>query len=173
MTTKSVRAQLAADPDLGAGNALTTLVERGFGLDKPVFTFDTAIDGVIPAWQAMTVAELDERVRARAARLHALGIGRRDPVAVVSTSAADTVLGYYALIRLGAIPALVNPRVPAELASLYLSRLQDTALIADERCRFALAGHDIGIDLVIDAETLGDADPRSEERRVGKECRSR
>src|SRR5882757_5969255 len=159
MTTKSVRAQLAADPDLGAGNALTTLVERGFGLDKPVFTFDTAIDGIIPAWQAMTVTELDERVRARAATLHALGIGRRDPVAVVSTSAADTVLAFYALNRLGAIPALVNPRVPAELASLYLSRLQAVALIADERCRFALAGHDIGIDLVIDAETLGAADP--------------
>jgi len=159
MTAKSVRAELAADPDLGAGNVLTTLVARGFGLDCPAFTFDTAIDGLIPAWRSMTVAELDERVRARAARLHALGIGRRDPVAVVSTSAADTILAFYALARLGAIPALVNPRVPAELASLYLSRLQAVALVADERCRFALAGHDFGIEQVIDAETLGAADP--------------
>ncbi|HEX4721916.1 MAG TPA: class I adenylate-forming enzyme family protein [Pseudonocardiaceae bacterium] len=159
MTAKSIRAQLAADPDLGAGNVLTTLVERGFGLDKPTFTFDTDVDGLIPAWQALTVAELDERVRARAATLHRLGIGRADPVAVLVTTAADTVLNFYALVRLGAIPALVNPRVPTELVALYLSRLQAEALIADADRRVALEGHDFGIAKVIDAETLGASDP--------------
>ncbi len=159
MTAMSVRGQLAADPDLGAGNVLTTLVERGFGLDKPTFTFDTEVDGLIPAWRSLTVAELDERVRARAATLHRLGIRRADPVAVLVTTAADTVLAFYALARLGAIPALVNPRVPAELVALYLSRLRAEALIADADRREALAGHDFGIDTVIDAETLGASDP--------------
>ncbi|HEY0804181.1 MAG TPA: class I adenylate-forming enzyme family protein, partial [Pseudonocardiaceae bacterium] len=159
MTAKSVRAQLAADPDLGAGNVLTTLVERGFGLDKPTFTFDTDVDGLIPAWQSLTVAELDERVRARAATLHRHGIGRSDPVAVLVTTAAETILSFYAAARLGAIPALVNPRVPADLAALYLSRLQAVALIADADRREALAGRDFGIDKVIEAETIGASDP--------------
>ena len=58
MTIKSVRAQLAADPDLGAGNVLTTLVARGIGLDSPALTFDTDI-GPHPAWQPLTVREFE------------------------------------------------------------------------------------------------------------------
>jgi acyl-coenzyme A synthetase/AMP-(fatty) acid ligase len=159
MTAKSVRALLAADEDLGAGNVLTTLVERGLGLDGPTLTFDTDVDGVIPAWQAMTLRELDERVRARAASLYALGIRRRDPVAVSATSAADIVLAFFALARIGAIPALLNAKVPPELAALFLSRLRAVAFVADESRRAELAGHDIGIDRVIDIEGLGAADP--------------
>ncbi|HEX4705850.1 MAG TPA: class I adenylate-forming enzyme family protein, partial [Pseudonocardiaceae bacterium] len=159
MTGKSVRAQLFRDPDLGAGNVLTTLVERGFGLDRPTFTFDTPVDGLVPAWQALTLAELDERVRARATSLQALGIRRRDPVAVLTMSAADTILVYHALLRLGAIPALVNPRVPAELAALFLSRLQAEAVVIDKPNRDKLAGLNIGIPLMIEAEGLGAGDP--------------
>ena len=159
MTVMSVRAQLAADPDLGSGNVLTTLVERGIGLDKPTFTFDTAIDGRIPAWQALTLRELDERVRARAAALHALGIRRRDPVAISATTGPDNVLTFYALVRIGAIPAPLNVKVPPELAALYLSRLRAVALIADADRRASLAPHDIGIPTVIDVESLGAGNP--------------
>jgi acyl-CoA synthetase (AMP-forming)/AMP-acid ligase II len=159
MTAKSVRAQLAADQDLGSGNVLTTLVERGLGLDNPTLTFDTDVDGVIPAWQAMSLRELDERVRARAATLYALGIRRRDPVAVSATSAADIVLAFFALARLGAIPALLNAKVPPELAALFLTRLRAVALIADDSRRSELAGLDIGVDRVIEIEGIGAGDP--------------
>jgi acyl-CoA synthetase (AMP-forming)/AMP-acid ligase II len=159
MTAKSVRAQLAADQDLGSGNVLTTLVERGLGLDNPTLTFDTDVDGVIPAWQTMSLRELDERVRARAATLYALGIRRRDPVAVSATSAADIVLAFFALARLGAIPALLNAKVPPELAALFLTRLRAVALIADDSRRSELDGLDIGVERVIEIEGIGAGDP--------------
>lgn len=159
MTAKSVRAQLAADQDLGSGNVLTTLVERGLGLDNPTLTFDTDVDGMVPAWRAMSLRELDERVRARAATLYALGIRRRDPVAVSATSAADIVLAFFALARLGAIPALLNAKVPPELAALFLTRLRAVALIADESRRSELTGLDTGVERIIEIEGLGAGDP--------------
>ena len=159
MTAKSVRAQLAADQELGAGNVLTTLVALGVDLDRPTLTFDTGIDGIHPALHALTLSELDERVRARAAALHGLGIGWRDPVAVSATRGADIVLTFLALVRLGAIPALLNAKVPAELAALYLTRLRAVAFLTDDSRRASLAGHDIGIPRVIDIASLGGGDP--------------
>jgi acyl-coenzyme A synthetase/AMP-(fatty) acid ligase len=159
MTVKSVRARLAGDRELGSGNVLTTLVAHGIGLDDPTLTFDTEIDGVLPAWRALSLRELDERVRARAATLHALGIGRRDPVAVSASGGADVLLTFFALSRLGAIPALLNAKVPPDLAALFLSRLRAVAFIADTARRTELAGHDIGIPTVLEIEGLGAGDP--------------
>ncbi|MGX7828501.1 class I adenylate-forming enzyme family protein [Actinokineospora sp. 24-640] len=152
----NTRAHLAKDPTVGAGNVLTTLVERGVGLDRPAFTFDTDTDGV-PAWTALTVGVLDERVRARAAALHALGIRRRDPVALTATSAADNILTFLALARIGAIPALVNAKVPADIAALYIGRLNAVGFLADAERRAALADH--GMTALAPIETLGAADP--------------
>jgi acyl-coenzyme A synthetase/AMP-(fatty) acid ligase len=155
---KSVRAQLAADPALGAGNVLTTLVERGVGLDDPTLTFDTDVDG-LPAWQPLRLRDLDERVRAWSASLHALGVRPRDPVAVSSTTAAGTVLAFLALARLGAIPALVNAKLPAELAALYLGRLKAVGLLADAPRRAELNGYDTGLPVLAGLEELGGGDP--------------
>jgi acyl-coenzyme A synthetase/AMP-(fatty) acid ligase len=159
MTVQSVRARLAGDRELGSGNVLTTLVAHRIGLDNPALTFDTEIDGVLPAWRALSLRELDERVRARAATLHALGIGRRDPVAVSASRGADVLLTFFALTRLGAIPALLNAKVPPELAALFLSRLRAVAFVADASRRAELAGHDIGIPRVLEIESLGAGDP--------------
>ena len=156
--TTNVRARLAADENLGAGNVLTTLLADGLGTDRPALTFDTAVDGV-PAWQALTVRELDERVRARAASLHALGIGRRDPVAVTATSAADNVLTYFALVRLGAIPALINAKLPAETTGIFLTRLRAVGVLADADRRAQLAGVDTGTPMLAPIEDLGAGDP--------------
>ncbi|MFF7603780.1 AMP-binding protein [Streptomyces parvulus] len=130
MNPKNERAQLAADQRLGVGNVLTTLTERGTGLDTPTLTFDTEVDGH-PAWQSLTLAQLAERVAGRAAALHALGVRPRDPVAVWVTDGADQVLGYLALARLGAIPALVNGRLPTDQAAEYIRRLGAVGVIAD------------------------------------------
>ncbi len=88
MTTGSLQARLAADPDLGAGNVLPKLREHGVGPDEPAVTFDVEVDGH-PAWIPLTLGQLEQRVAARAAWLHERGIGRRDPVAVYVTSSAD------------------------------------------------------------------------------------
>ncbi|WP_051338496.1 class I adenylate-forming enzyme family protein [Streptomyces flavidovirens] len=160
MNPKNERAELATDQGLGVGNVLTTLLARGTGLDAPTLTFDTEVDGH-PAWQALSLAELGKRVAARAAALHSLGVRPRDPVAVFVTAGADQVLSYLALVRIGAIPALVNGRVPAEQAGEYIKRLRAVGVIADAAHWDALAGLEIETPLLADPADLGRGDPAS------------
>ena len=158
MSVKGIRARLAADPQVGAGNVLPTLMRIGMGLDEPMLSFDTEIDGH-PARQALTIRELDTAVRARAAALHGLGIRPRDPVAVYAGSAADHMLGFLALARLGAIPALLNPNVDGEKAARYISGLKAVGVLTDRARREKLADRDTGAPHLADVADLGQGDP--------------
>jgi len=158
VTAKSIRAQLAADPDLGAGNVLTTLVRRGDRLDEPVLTFDTETGG-FPAWQPLTIRQLDELTRARAAAMAALGIGMRDPVAVCAPTAADTALTFLAAARLGAIPALINPFLATELMAEYIRRLDAVGVITDAEHASQLAAHHTPAPLLADFAALASGNP--------------
>lgn len=145
-TSKSqaqLRARLAADPELGAGNVLVKLREHGADPDGPGITFDVPVDGR-PAWTALNLGELTERVAARAAWLHERGIGPRDPVAVYAASAADVLLNFAALTWLGAIPALMNLNMPGEVAVQFIQRLRATAVLADVERLPLLSGRDLG-----------------------------
>ncbi|MEV1047519.1 class I adenylate-forming enzyme family protein [Streptomyces sp. NPDC049916] len=158
MNPKNERAEFSADRRLGVGNVLTELLARGTGLHAPTLTFDTEVDGH-PAWQALTLAELGERVASRAAALHDLGVRPRDPVAVFVTAGADQVLSYLALARLGAIPALINGRVPVEQAGEYIRRLGAVGVIADVPHWDALTSVGNGTPLLADPADLGKGDP--------------
>src|SRR3954447_7450029 len=125
-----IRAELAADPNLGAGNVLTTLIERGVDPTGPGLTFDSPVDGH-EAFAPLRLGELDEAVRRRAAWLHERGIGPRDPVAVYAAGAADQVLTFLALMRLGAIPAPVNGHLAPETVAEYIRRLRPVGFLAD------------------------------------------
>ncbi|WP_406194100.1 acyl--CoA ligase [Kitasatospora sp. NBC_01560] len=160
MSIRSIRALLADDPDVGAGNVLTSRLALGLGLDEPLLTFDTPVDDH-PAWQPFTLRELDRAVRARAAALHALGVGRRDPVVVYASDAADHVLSFLALSRLGAIPALLNPNLAAERAARYITKLGPVGILADPAHLAALEGHDAGAPLLPEISTLGSGDPEA------------
>ncbi|MFD2767425.1 class I adenylate-forming enzyme family protein [Micromonospora eburnea] len=138
-----LRARLAADSELGAGNVLVKLREHGADPDGPGITFDVPVDGR-PAWTALTLGELTERVAARAAWLHERGIGPRDVVAVYAASAADVLLNFAALTWLGAIPALMNLNMPGEVAVQFIQRLRATAVLADAERLPLLAGRDLG-----------------------------
>ncbi|GAA1552903.1 class I adenylate-forming enzyme family protein [Kribbella lupini] len=136
---RSLRAQLAADPSVGTGNVLATVIALGADLDGPGLTFDTAVDH-FPAEHPLTLGELDDRVQARTAWLHARGIGRRDVVAIWATDAADIVLSFLALTRVGAIPALLNGKMAPEIASEYIRRLRVNGILADSTHRELLDG---------------------------------
>ncbi|MDI5961241.1 class I adenylate-forming enzyme family protein [Streptantibioticus silvisoli] len=158
MSAKTIRAQLASDPAVGAGNVLTTLMALDTGLDVPLITFDSAID-THRAGEALTVRQLDRAVRARAAALHAEGIRPRDPVAVWAGTAADHVLSFLALARLGAIPALVNPRLDPDKAVIYIGRLRAAAVLADTERHALLTGRDTGAPLLPDLSAPATHDP--------------
>jgi acyl-coenzyme A synthetase/AMP-(fatty) acid ligase len=143
MSGNNLRAVLAADPELGAGNVLLKLREHGADPGGPGLTFDVPVDGR-PAWAPFTLGELTERVAARASWLHDRGIRPRDPVAVYATSAADVLLNYAALTWLGAIPALMNPNMTGDVAVLFIQRLRASAVLADIEHLPLLEGQDFG-----------------------------
>ena len=152
MDARNIRATLAADPALGAGNVLAKLREHGADPEGPGITFDTAVDGH-PAWTPLSLGELEQRVAARAAWLHEHGVRPRDPVAVYVTSAADCLLSFLALTWLGAIPALMNGNMPGEIAVEFIRRLRCVGVLTDADHHPLLSGKDLGIDL---SGTAGD-----------------
>lgn len=158
MRTKGLRGALAADTELGAGNVLARVLAHGADPDGPGLTFDTAVDGH-PAETPLTLGRLDELVGARAAWLHERGIGPRDPVAVWAGTAADMVLSFLALARLGAIPALMNGRLRPEIAAEYIRRLRAAGVLADAAHAAALRGHDLGAPLLGEPAEAGGGDP--------------
>ncbi|MEV0428788.1 class I adenylate-forming enzyme family protein [Micromonospora sp. NPDC050495] len=158
MRTRGLRGALAADTELGAGNVLARVLAHGADPDGPGLTFDTAVDGH-PAETSLTLGRLDELVSARAAWLHERGVGPRDPVAVWAGTAADMVLSFLALARLGAIPALMNGRLRPEIAAEYIRRLRAAGVLADAAHAAALRGHDLGAPLLGEPAEAGGGDP--------------
>ncbi|HEY3871806.1 MAG TPA: class I adenylate-forming enzyme family protein [Actinocrinis sp.] len=159
MPENNLRAVLAADPELGAGNVLLKLREHGADPDGPGITFDVPVDGR-PAWNAFTLGELTERVAARAAWLNEHDVRPRDPVAVYATSAADVLLNFAALTWLGAIPALMNPNMPGDIAVLFIQRLRAAFVLSDDGHLPLLEGKDLGgASLLPEATHTGTGDP--------------
>ncbi len=158
MNARGLRAILAADPNVGAGNVLSTVLAHGADPDGPGLTFDTPVDGR-PAEHPFTLGELDAMVQTRAAWLHRRGIRRRDPVAVWATAAADIVLSFLALTRIGAIPALMNGKMAPEIAAEYIRRLRARGVLADAAHAESLAGHELGAEMLGEPAELGSGDP--------------
>jgi acyl-coenzyme A synthetase/AMP-(fatty) acid ligase len=157
VSASNLRAVLAADCELGAGNVLLRLAEHGADMDTPRVTFDTEVDA-IPAWTPLSLRTLTERVAARAEWFARHGIGRRDPVAVYVTSAADVILNFFALTWLGAIPALMNGSMPNEIAVEYIRRLRAVGVVADAD-HAEIAALDLGAPILGDAAETGTGDP--------------
>src|SRR3954452_845870 len=157
MHSSSLRAALAEDLELGAGNVLVRLAEHGADLDVPRVTFDTDVEA-IPAWTPLSLRTLTERVAARADWFARHGIGRRDPVAVYVSSAADVLLNYAALTWLGAIPALMNGSMPIEIAAEFVRRLRAVGVLLDA-AHAELAGHELNTPILGDAAETGTGDP--------------
>ena len=155
--SRNFRHMLAADPQLGAGNVLLRLAEHGADLDTPRVSFDLDVDG-IPAGTPLSLRALTRLAAARADWFHGRGIGRRDPVALYVTSAADVFLNYFALTRLGAIPALLNGNMPVDIAADYIRRLRCAGVVTDS-AHTAVAQYDLAAPVLGDAAETGGGDP--------------
>jgi acyl-coenzyme A synthetase/AMP-(fatty) acid ligase len=151
------RAALAADMELGAGNVLLRLAEHGADMDMPRVTFDTDVDAH-PAWNPLSLRTLTERAAARAEWFARHGVGRRDPVAVYVTSAADVFLNFFALTWLGAIPALMNGGMPPDIAVEFIARLRPVGVLIDDDHSW-LADRDLAAPIIGYAAEAGTGDP--------------
>jgi acyl-CoA synthetase (AMP-forming)/AMP-acid ligase II len=126
------RRALAADPRAGAGTLLGALAESGADLDAERVSLGrpwTRPDG--GRAEAFALRALIEAVDLCARWYAAHGVRPRDPVAVWSRDAGAVGVHYFALTRLGAIPALINGRLPADRTRAYVERIGAVGLLAD------------------------------------------
>lgn len=131
MLTGAARARLADTPSLGAGNFLQHVREVRPGAEE-VLWCDPDFTG--PAGTIETVLTLDRLtalVETYAGWYHAHGVRPRDPVAVHTGSAMELVVNFLALSGLGAIPALVNGNLAAEVSYAYVRRLGAVGVFTD------------------------------------------
>ncbi|MGQ0839513.1 class I adenylate-forming enzyme family protein [Actinokineospora sp.] len=141
MTSANPRLTLAATPGIGAGTYLRAILATGRDLAAPALYLPGAAKG--DPLTELSLGELVARVDAVAQGLHARGIGPRDPIALLSRSVLDCATFYLAATRLGAIPALINAKVPVATLRSYLDRLRPVAMVADEDLLAAGAGADL------------------------------
>lgn len=158
MTVRQLRAQLASDQELGVGNVLSTLVARAGESAESALTFDSEVDGH-PAWQRLTLLDLERAVATRAAWLHTWGVQPRDAVGVYATTAADQVLAFLALTRIGAVPALLNANMDGTTARAYLGKVAPRALLTDAAHRARLGDGEFPGLLLGDIAEAGGGDP--------------
>ena len=129
----NIRAALAADPISAPATCSSDSSSTARRWTARASPSTPTVDG-LPAGVDLTLGGLHDRVAARAAWLHRYGIGPRDPVAVYARS-RRLLLTFLALTWLGAIPALMNPNIPADIAAAYIRRLRGVGVITDARHR--------------------------------------
>ncbi|PKW19875.1 class I adenylate-forming enzyme family protein [Saccharopolyspora spinosa] len=128
------RLKLLLDRELGMGNFLDRAVannpapNRAFLFAQQPGNPETAPEADVVAY---SLARLVEVRNAYASWYHAQGVGKGDVVGVHVPEGVDSFLHFLALTSLGAIAALVNGRMPAEVAVEYLGRIGVLGVVAD------------------------------------------
>ncbi|MDX1532415.1 MAG: amino acid adenylation domain-containing protein, partial [Rhodothermales bacterium] len=87
----------------------------------------------------LTYGELDRRVRALAARLQGLGVGRDDRVAVCMERSAELVVALLGVVRAGAAYVPVDPGYPAERQAFMLADCGAGTVLTQARLAEGLA----------------------------------
>ncbi|TSB23362.1 class I adenylate-forming enzyme family protein [Streptomyces benahoarensis] len=122
------------------GTLFDLLADRGsrtaVHLSRP---FDLAPDGPTE----YDIGQLADLVRQTAARLAASGVRAGDRVAVVKPNHWDTVLLACAASRLGAVPALLSPRLSGDALRDLLRRLDPALLVTTATTLTARPGTDL------------------------------
>ncbi|MGF7122956.1 class I adenylate-forming enzyme family protein [Rhodococcus sp. BE178] len=90
--------------------------------------------------EQLTYRNLRDRVEEAAASWYALGVQSEDVVAVLAHNSAEFLVQTLGLIRLGALPLLVNWRMTAHEIDRLLDVTNPVGIFADEACR-SVVGH--------------------------------
>ena len=136
------RRQLADDVMLGGGNVLAAAVAHSPRSDLPFLLTEipvTHVDGSTKRLFSLT--ELDELAQAWSVWYLERGISPRERVAVYVQDSFEDLLQFFALSQIGAIPVLINGRMPAELAAGLCQRTGVVGLYADAERAQRLSAH--------------------------------
>ncbi|HEX4805274.1 MAG TPA: AMP-binding protein [Conexibacter sp.] len=127
-------------------------------------------EALVAGERRMTYAELDAAASALAARLHALGVGRGERVAVLLPNGAEAAVAIYGALRAGAALVPLNPTIKADKLAYVLRDCAAAAVVTDDalapvadaaRAQAPSVRHALVADAAgaLPAFATGDADP--------------
>jgi acyl-coenzyme A synthetase/AMP-(fatty) acid ligase len=135
----SVRQQFMTEPELGAGNFLDYAVRMNPNRTVP-FAYSHSTDHrgavVLRGHSLVDLVELRDRY---AKWYWANGVRAGDPVGIVVAEGLEPLLHYLALTALGAIPAMINDAMRADVMVRYLDFIGVIGIVADDTTRLASA----------------------------------
>jgi len=94
---------------------------------------DPAKEALVAGARRMSFAELDAAASALGARLHALGVGRGERVAVLAPNGAEAAVAIYGTLRAGAAFVPLNPTIKADKLAYVLRDCDAAAVVVDAR----------------------------------------
>ncbi|GGP84059.1 putative fatty-acid-CoA ligase FadD [Streptomyces melanogenes] len=131
-----LRARIAGDPAVGAGNVLRTALETSPAPEALCLTAErpvTDTDG--SARTDFSLRAIDALVEAWSCHYSDRGVMPRDRVAVWVDDSFEDQLHYFALSRIGAIAVLINGGLDADVAAGLIRRTAAVGVHTDERRR--------------------------------------
>ncbi|HEX6681906.1 MAG TPA: class I adenylate-forming enzyme family protein [Candidatus Limnocylindrales bacterium] len=134
-----VRQQFMTEPGLGAGNFLDYALAMNPNRDVPlVYSHHTDHRGevVLTGHSLADMAALRDRY---AKWYHANGVRPGEPVGVIVAEGLEPLVHYLALTALGAIPAMINDAMRADVMVRYLNHVGVVGIVADDTTRLAAA----------------------------------
>ena len=134
-----VRQQFMVEPELGAGNFLEYAIKHNPNRNVPfVFshTTDHRGDVVLRGHSLVDLGALRDRY---AKWYWANGVRAGEPVGIVVGEGLEPLIHYLALTALGAIPAVINDAMPADVMVRYLNHVGVVGIIADDTTRLKAA----------------------------------
>lgn len=139
---EALRKLHAENLELGCGNFLhvackvsPTGAQPHLWMDTPcrVFTGET--------YSTLSLHELRHIVDTLASWYYGIGVRAKDPVAVYVGEGVQNLIHYLALNAIGAIPAIVNGNVPAEIAAKWIEKVGALGLYTDTAHKALIAPH--------------------------------
>jgi len=134
-----VRRRFMTEPDLGAGNFLDHAAEANPNRAVPfVYSHQTDHRGevILRGHSLLDLVELRDRY---AKWYWANGVRPGEPVGIVVAEGLEPLLHYLALTSIGAIPAMINDAMRADVMVRYLDHVGVVGIIADDTTRLASA----------------------------------
>jgi acyl-coenzyme A synthetase/AMP-(fatty) acid ligase len=135
----AVRQQFMTEPDLGAGNFLDHAARMNPNRAVPfIYRHSTDHRGAV-VLRGHSLADLTD-IRDRYAKWYwANGVRAGEPVGIVVAEGLEPLLHYLALNALGAIPAMINDAMRADVMVRYLDHVGVVGVVADDTTWLASA----------------------------------
>lgn len=120
------------DADSGAGNFLDRALERSTNPDVPLLFLDQPyVDLRGQAYEQLSLRHIQTIADDFASFYWQQGVSKKDTVGVFFEDGIDYLIQYFALVRLGAIPAFVNGSMSNDIAARYLARVEVRGVMTD------------------------------------------